>query len=287
MKKGNDEKKKLPHFKDLWTYIPISKLETSSDTVSEWVKTIIEKTEGVGKSILIVDNEINTLNALKEILEYYAPDYKITTAINGIEALDKLSHGDFDLILSDIRMPMMDGKELSEICKKSPDLSHIPIILFSGYYNTLDFESSADYFLAKPIDSESLIKIIKRIFEKYQIIREVQKIGESHKKLKFFQIISIEDMFDFSKLKNLLDFIWVFQPNSIPLFRISYKAKLNIEEVRELLEIVEKEDTVLIVKEAPLLRELLKSEITFIGGNPSRIFESLEDIKAQFDIWQN
>ncbi|MHA1648868.1 MAG: response regulator [Candidatus Helarchaeota archaeon] len=271
-------KEKIPPFKKIWTHIPTPDGTDDLNAVSEWLKSIIEKVDGKERRIIIVDDEHEVLNSLKQILIYEG--YKVDTATNGIEALDKLSRHNFDLILSDIRMPAMDGIELSEICKNHPQLKEIPIVLFSGYYDT--FESVADYFLAKPIDSESLLRVISKIFKKYQIKKEVEKIGVKRPKLKYFQEINIDNISNIADLQKILHFIWVFQPRHIPLFKISHETDLTIEKIRELLRLIEDQDTILIIEESPMLRELLKAELTLLGGNPARIFSSMEKVYEIF-----
>lgn len=275
-----DEKKEFPNFKDVWTHIPTPKGVNDLNTISDWIKTIIEKIDGTERRILIVDDEQEVLHSLKEILEHEG--FYIEVATNGIDALDLLSRKSFSIVLSDIRMPAMDGIELCEICKNHPQLSRIPIILFSGYYDT--FESAADFFLEKPIDSESLLRVIQKIFDKYEIPEEKRKIGEKRKKSKQFQVISIEKLSKPAKIQKLLNFIWVFQPRKIPLFKLSHNTELTIENLRILLNIIEKHDTVVIVEDSPILRELLKAEIKFLGGNSGRIFDTLEQVKKNFDI---
>ncbi|MHA1277020.1 MAG: response regulator [Candidatus Helarchaeota archaeon] len=273
-------KEKLQPFKEIWRHIPTGKKKNELDTLSGWVKNVIKKVDGESGKILVVDDEIEVVNSLKMILEHQG--YIVDTAANGIDALEKLSRDDFDLILTDIRMPAMDGMELCEIIKNHPQLNRIPIILFSGYYET--FESLADYFLAKPIDAETLLRVIQKIFRKYQIAREVNKIGEISRRAKKIQLISLTSIQNLSELRKILDFIWIFQPNYIPLFEMSHRAKMSIDNLRELLYLLEEKDTALIVADSPVLRSLLKSEIAYLGGNPARIFDSIENVKRSFKL---
>ena len=155
----DEKEERLPPFKDIWTHVPMPKKFNDLDTVTDWIKTIIDKVDGAEGRILVVDDEQEVLSSLKEILEHEG--YKVDTATNGIDALDKLSRKNFSIVLSDIRMPAMDGIEFAEILKNHPQLKRIPIILFSGYYDT--FKSCADYFLAKPIESESLLIVINKL----------------------------------------------------------------------------------------------------------------------------
>ncbi|MHA1266477.1 MAG: response regulator [Candidatus Helarchaeota archaeon] len=268
---------KMPNFKDIWTHVPMPKKFNDLDTVSDWVKSIINKVDGVERRILVVDDEQEVLHSLKELLEHEG--FRVETATNGIDALDKLSRKDFSLVLSDIRMPAMDGIELAEICKNHPQLNRIPIILFSGYYDK--FESCADSFLAKPIESEQLLQEIRRIFRKYEI--KERGVGVERKThIKKFDIIPITNKTNFGTLQKFLDFTWIFRPRTIPLFKITPQTNLSIQQVRELLKIVERQDIALIIEESPLLRILLQSEISYLGGNPKRIFESIEQVKNYF-----
>ncbi|TFG05053.1 MAG: response regulator [Promethearchaeota archaeon] len=269
---------KVPHFKDIWTHVPMPKKFHDLDTISDWVKSIISKVDGVGRKILVVDDEEEVLSSLKEILEHEG--FLVETVKNGIEALEKMSRKDFNIVLSDIRMPAMDGIELAEICKNHPQLSRIPIILFSGYYDT--FSSCADSFIAKPIESEQLLREIKQIFKKYEF-GDAESELISKKNVKNFEIIPIKAGLELNILQNLLNFIWVFRPRTIPLFKINPQSNLSIENVRDLLNLIDQQDTALIVEQSPLLLTLLRSEITYLGGNPRRIFNSLEDVQKHLE----
>ncbi|NHI93310.1 MAG: response regulator [Candidatus Lokiarchaeota archaeon] len=161
---------KIPPFDEIWKEIPSSKREEKfniskfiseeSSTINDWIKSIIEKVdkEKKKKCILIVDDEQTILDSLKKLLEIGG--YAVEAATNGISALDILSKKEINLILSDVRMPAMDGMELFKECKSNPELNKIPFILFSAYYNEDTLQ--ADYFLTKPIESGLLFKIIKK-----------------------------------------------------------------------------------------------------------------------------
>ena len=168
----SENKENIPPFEEVWENIPqddkkihksnnVEFISSEFDTVSDWIKNIIQKVDGDGrkKTILIVDDEKDILDSLKELLAHEG--YEIDVAINGISALDKLSHGTFDLVLSDIRMPAMDGIELCKECKANPDLNEIPVILFSAYYD--EMKSCADKFLQKPLKSRLLFKVIDEL----------------------------------------------------------------------------------------------------------------------------
>ncbi len=103
------------------------------------------------KRILIVDDSITVRELEKKILEksgYYAE-----TAIDGIDGLNSLKAGNFDLLISDIDMPRMNGFELVQEVRKNKNYSKIPIIIVSYKDRESDklkgLEAGADYYLTK------------------------------------------------------------------------------------------------------------------------------------------
>jgi PAS domain S-box-containing protein len=113
-----------------------------------------------GKRILLVeDNKINQLVA-KEILRLLKVDLVI--ANNGLEALEAVRSGDFDLILMDVQMPVMDGLTAAREIRKldKPNASRVPILAMTANAMDIDYqksiESGMDDHLTKPIDPAKL-----------------------------------------------------------------------------------------------------------------------------------
>lgn len=126
------------------------------------------------KILLVEDNEIN-LEIETEILQELG--FSIDTATDGSIALEKLKNanpGDYDLILMDIQMPIMDGwKTTKNIRKlKNPILACIPIIALSANAFESDkrtsIESGMNAHLAKPIDIPLLLETITKITQKHK-----------------------------------------------------------------------------------------------------------------------
>lgn len=122
--------------------------------------------------LLAEDNEIN-LEIETELLEELG--YLIEPAENGRIAVEKLtasSPGDFDLVLTDIQMPVMDGWAAATAIRHldDPILAHIPIIALSANVFEDDIrkslESGIDAHLPKPMDLDLLVSTIQRIREK-------------------------------------------------------------------------------------------------------------------------
>jgi len=86
---------------------------------------------------------------------------------NGVEALDLLRKQEFDLIITDIVMPQMDGFELCEEIRKSPRWSHIPVIVSSTYADSDHIAKAlrlgADDFLPKPTEADLVEKVVRRV----------------------------------------------------------------------------------------------------------------------------
>src|SRR5689334_9844927 len=89
--------------------------------------------------ILLVDDNANGLAARRTVLEELG--HRIVTAASGSEALEQFAAHKFDLIVTDYKMPRMDGLELiSRLRKQSPGL---PIVLISGYVDTLGMNEAS------------------------------------------------------------------------------------------------------------------------------------------------
>lgn len=95
--------------------------------------------------------------------------YEVETAANGAEALEKLHTEDFDMIVSDVLMPVIDGFKLCQECKRDEKLKDIPFVFYTATYKDerdeeLSLKLGADKFLTKPIEPEEFTQIIQGIF---------------------------------------------------------------------------------------------------------------------------
>ena len=107
---------------------------------------------------LIVDDEAIVRDVLVDICEDLG--ISVTEAEDGEMALEKFRAGEFDILITDLRMPKMDGfKLMAEIKREAPKL---PIIIISGYSSEYDTEGS-NYVLEKPFKEEALIKKLKAL----------------------------------------------------------------------------------------------------------------------------
>lgn len=115
-------------------------------------------------SVLIVDDEDMMRDLLKRILS--RGGFEIDTASNGKEALEKLAANPVDLIISDIKMPGMDGFELlKEVRSKYPDKSVIMITAFGDTYTVKDaLLLGADEYVTKPFKSHEITLVVERVY---------------------------------------------------------------------------------------------------------------------------
>ena len=122
----------------------------------------VENEAGMSANILLVeDNKVNQTVARK-LLEKQG--CVVTIANDGVEALDKLHNGDFDLILMDCQMPIMDGFEATRKIRQSGN--DIPIIALTANAQNSDrdacLEAGMNDFLSKPFDPRRLYELISR-----------------------------------------------------------------------------------------------------------------------------
>ena len=115
-------------------------------------------------SILIVDdNEELRTSLVNDSKEHFA---KVYSAGNGKEALDLIFEKNPDLVISDVKMPVMDGFELCRTIKSTLEISHIPVILLSSYADAeqklAGYKIGADAYLAKPFDSALLLAMVQK-----------------------------------------------------------------------------------------------------------------------------
>ena len=128
------------------------------------------------ETILVVDDEKNYLTILSAILE--DEGFEVLTAPGGFEALEVHKSSDLDLILTDMKMPKMDGIELLENIKESdPDL---PVIMMTAH-GTVDkaveaMQKGAYTYILKPFDNERLIIYVKKAISMYQVVKENRRL---------------------------------------------------------------------------------------------------------------
>ena len=112
------------------------------------------------KKILVVDDEKNLVRLVEYNLKKQG--YSIDVAFNGLEALQKVENNKPDLILLDIKMPVMNGIEVCVRLKQNPETSSIPVIVVSVLADNEEVLSlGVRSTITKPFDPEQLLKEVK------------------------------------------------------------------------------------------------------------------------------
>ena len=131
------------------------------------------------ETILIVDDEKNYPPILAAVME--EEGFEPLMANSGEEALAILKHSDVDLVLTDMKMPSMDGIELLEnVKKKDPEL---PVIMMTAH-GTVEkaveaMQKGAYSYIMKPFDNDSLILYVNKAIAMYRVIKENRRLRQT------------------------------------------------------------------------------------------------------------
>ena len=131
------------------------------------------------ETILVVDDEKNYLLVLSAVLE--DEGYEVLATNGGHEALEIQKSSDLDLILTDMKMPSMDGIELLENVKAlDPDL---PVIMMTAH-GTIDkaveaMQKGAYSYILKPFDNERLTMYVKKAVALFQVVKDNRRLRET------------------------------------------------------------------------------------------------------------
>lgn len=133
--------------------------------------------------VLIVDDDCTLLKFFKIHLNKFFS--KVIVVKNAKEAIDEIKKGGIDLVISDIRMPRMDGLQLLKKIRNFD--ASIPVILVSGALLTdeqlVECESHTDGFLRKPFSVDDLHNMITRGLERREILKKLAAFINDNKTL--------------------------------------------------------------------------------------------------------
>lgn len=115
--------------------------------------------------LLLVEDEDFNLMVLEEMIKIFYPDAQIMSAVNGELGYEILKENSFDLILSDINMPVLNGYDLAKKIKEELKLT-TPTIAVTAFAVQGDREkillSGFDDYISKPIDMNELEKVLRK-----------------------------------------------------------------------------------------------------------------------------
>jgi two-component system, OmpR family, alkaline phosphatase synthesis response regulator PhoP len=131
-------------------------------------------------SILLVEDEENLHEALKLNLELEG--YNVTSAYDGVVALDTVNGEYFDLIILDVMLPEMDGINVLETIRISNN--EVPILILSAKNSSADrilgLKKGADDYLAKPFNLEELLLRVRKLIDKNKRLLDKSTVGNSY-----------------------------------------------------------------------------------------------------------
>ncbi len=154
--------------------------------------------------ILVIDDQQSIRKTLREILEYES--FEVDEAEDGQKGFDMFNKESYDLILSDIKMPKLDGIEFLEkvMASGNPD---VPIIMISGHGNidtAVDAIKKGAYdYIPKPVDLNRLLVTVRNAMEKKSLVVETKQLKKKVSKNKMREIIG--ESTPIKKIKELIE----------------------------------------------------------------------------------
>ncbi len=117
--------------------------------------------------ILIVDDDISILQLIEDVL---AAEYEVEAISDPFEALDRVQHEHYDLLLIDLGMPQLDGIELIRRLRAQPDTRELPIIALSAFDQLRQRVSNVqvDAVVPKPFSLQALEQTISRLIQEHR-----------------------------------------------------------------------------------------------------------------------
>lgn len=117
-------------------------------------------------AILVVEDSITSRALLKNILE--SAGYRVTTAVDGVDAYTTLKTGTFDLIVSDVEMPRMDGFDLTAKVRADKQLAGLPVVLVTALESREHRERGIDvganaYIVKSSFDQSNLLEVVQQL----------------------------------------------------------------------------------------------------------------------------
>lgn len=135
-------------------------------------------------TILIADDEVNILSGLE--IAFTEEGWNVLCASDGLDAWEKISKNDVDLVITDLKMPKMDGYELLK--KISSSYPRLPVIVLTGH-GTIEtavetMRDGAVDFFTKPVDLDKLLLVVKKTILNSELKEQNRKLTEEIDKLK-------------------------------------------------------------------------------------------------------
>ncbi len=154
----------------------------SDETVSDLSALNAVSSEDLqGAKILLVDDNLQNLELIQAYLE--GIPVEISTAVDGVEAIESIEANQPDLVLLDVMMPRMSGFEVCQKLKSNPDTRDIVVIMVTALHEVADYEraveSGTDDFLSKPVNKLELLTRVRSLLRVALLRRRLDELGAS------------------------------------------------------------------------------------------------------------
>jgi len=172
-------------------------------------------------NIIIVDDEIDTLNEIEFYVKRYSHFNKIITCTNPLKALDEAEKLQFDVALLDIEMPGMNGLELAEHLLNIYPNMKVAFITAYNSYATEAFDVNAIDYVLKPIREERLVRALDRLISKSSINLQEK---EERPKLSIYTLGKLvvkigEDIVKWNRKKSAELFAYLLENREMPIHK--------------------------------------------------------------------
>ncbi len=142
-----------------------SALQTAHAGIGRTLESEAE-TKAPKQAVLVVEDSITARSLLKGILE--VAGYKVATAVDGIDGLTQLRSGEFDIVVSDVDMPRMNGFDLTAKIRSDKKLTDLPVILVTALESREDRERGVDvganaYIVKRSFEQSNLLEVLRRL----------------------------------------------------------------------------------------------------------------------------
>ena len=168
----------------------------------------------IKRNILVVDDEEGFRKLLKKGLSRKYPDYQISEAENGEQALNVLNSGSFDLAILDVNMPEMDGFEVLSYVRKSEEIKNMHVIMCTGSNDKEEvlriIKMGVSGYIVKSTDTDEMLKklfgLIDKIFSSDLLIARNSNEQEKLDSIKSanFKLIIADESFELRQLVSKL-----------------------------------------------------------------------------------
>lgn len=121
-------------------------------------------------NVLLVDDSVTARNHIQRVLNNLGI-HNIQTASNGVEAVQLLSHTEFDLIVTDLNMPEMDGEQLTQFVRNDMGNTYIPILMVTSEHDQARLghvqQAGVSAVCDKPFEPQSIREILYRVLDEH------------------------------------------------------------------------------------------------------------------------